>query len=129
MELTYRLGDTRKKILLVHGSPQSNSEYVYEGDTKQEMVAALKHREVDILVMGHTHFSYVHQNGSVLFVNSGSVGRSKESPTKAMYAILRIDEQNVSAEIVKLDYDTTAVVQAIKNSDIRDFYAEFFQKQ
>ncbi|MFZ4929102.1 metallophosphoesterase family protein [Chryseobacterium sp. Mn2064] len=126
MELTFKTGDIEKKILLVHASLNSNDEYVYENDQKKEIIEQLNKREIDILVMGHTHHSYILEVDFKLIVNCGSVGRSKELDHQATYTILTVQEYSTSAEIIKLDYDTTQVAKAIYSSEIPDFYGDFF---
>jgi len=78
-----------------------------------------------VIVMGHTHLSYVQHQDGVLFVNSGSVGRSREEDRKATYTILTLSEKGIQAEIRKIDYAIQEVAAAIYESDIPDFYGDF----
>lgn len=128
-ELVYKINDSYKKILLVHASLDRNDEYVYESDDKQKMYSVLKEKEVDALVMGHTHQSYVQQFSDILFVNSGSVGRSKEIDRKATYSILTLDENSIKVEIIKIDYPIEEVASAIYSSEIPNFYGDFLLKK
>lgn len=125
MELTFKVGNRFRKILLVHASLHSNDEYIYESTPKADLLAQLHERSIDILVMGHTHQAYVQRTEEVLFVNCGSVGRSKEKDRKASYALVTLTEENIEAKIVKVDYPIEEVVTAIYNSDIPDFYGNF----
>ncbi|SEK61148.1 metallophosphoesterase family protein [Parapedobacter koreensis] len=125
LELTFKLGEQLKRILLVHASPRSNDEYVFESDPKEGLLDMLGGNKVDAIVMGHTHFSYVQHYAGVLFVNCGSVGRSKEKDRKAAYAMLTISADGISAEICKVDYPITEVANAIYESNIPDFYGDF----
>lgn len=127
--LTYKLGSTYRKVLLVHASLQSNDQYVYESDDKQEIYTLLENQGIDILVMGHTHQSYIQQQQSKLIINCGSVGRSKEQDRKATYAILTLRESNMEAEIVKIEYPIQQVAELIYESEIPNFYADFLLKK
>jgi putative phosphoesterase len=125
IELTFKLGTSFRKILLVHASLQSNDEYIHESTPKHALSTLLKQRAIDILVMGHTHHSYIQQDGDVFFINCGSVGRSKEKDRKATYTIITLSEKQINAEIVKVDYPISAVANAIYDSNIPDFYGDF----
>jgi putative phosphoesterase len=129
LELVFKTGNSFKKILLVHASLETNDQYVYETDDKQKMYSYLKDKNIDALVMGHTHQSYIQQVSNILFINSGSVGRSKEDDRKATYTILTLDEQKIEAEIIKVDYPIEEVASAIYSSDIPDFYGDFLLKK
>ncbi|MBS1661316.1 MAG: metallophosphoesterase family protein [Bacteroidetes bacterium] len=113
-----------QKILLVHGSPASNDEYIFESHPIPNLLQLLKNRHSNALIMGHTHLSYI-RHSNTLFVNCGSVGRTKEADRKATYCILTITEEAINPEIIKLDYPIDYVAQNIYQSPIPDFYADF----
>lgn len=123
--LTYKIGNKKRKILLVHAGIDSNEEYIYEPDSKEWMLENLDKESVNILVMGHTHQSYIQAFENRLLVNCGSVGRSREQDRKATYSILVLEEEQIHAEIIKVEYDIQQVVTSIYNSDIPDFYGDF----
>lgn len=125
IELTFKLGTSLRKILLVHASLQSNDEYIHESTPKHALSTQLKQKAIDILVMGHTHHSYIQQEEDAMFINCGSVGRSKEKDRKASYALITLTEKGIDAKIVKVDYPIEKVAYAIYDSNIPDFYGDF----
>lgn len=125
IELAFKLGDHFTKILLVHASLRSNDEYIYESTSKAELSLLLREKEVDILVMGHTHHPYTQRFEDILFVNAGSVGRSKEKDRKASYTLVTLTEEGIDAKIVKIEYPIEKVANAIYNSSIPNFYGDF----
>ncbi|MNK05821.1 phosphodiesterase [compost metagenome] len=129
IELTFKLGTNFRKIRLVHASLQSNDEYIHESSPKTLLSDQLKQKAIDILVMGHTHHSYIQQVEDVMFINCGSVGRSKEKDRKASYAIVTLTEEGIDAQIVKVDYPIDQVAEAIYNSDIPNFYGDFLKSK
>lgn len=129
LELSYTLPDRVLNILLVHASLRSNDEYIFEEDDKKNYAQALRDKDINALIMGHTHLPYIQSESDILFVNAGSVGRSREADRKASYLILSLDETGVKAEIIKLDYDLQAVAEAIYASPIPDFYGDFLAKR
>jgi len=128
-ELTYKIGKIKRKILLVHAGIDSNDEYIYEPDQKEMILENMRERSIDVLVMGHTHLSYIQAYPNRLLVNCGSVGRSREQHRMATYGIVMLDEEKSNAEIIKVEYDIQNVATAIYNSDIPDFYGDFLFPQ
>lgn len=128
MELVFKVGERLQTILLVHASPLSNDQYVYESHPDTDLLDMLGGRKTDALVMGHTHLSYI-KYSDVLYVNCGSVGRSKETDRKATYCILTIEPERIIPEIIKVDYPVEYVAEQIYNSEIPDFYADFLLKR
>ena len=128
------------RILLVHGSPDSNEEYLYE-DTEQSRISQLFEQEqVDVIISGHTHLSYIrYLPGSraqqpKLMINAGSVGRSKEKDRKAAYLQLESIAgvsgiQALKPVIRKVTYPVEETILGIRNSPIPDFYADLFEKE
>lgn len=122
--------------LLVHGSPDSNKEYIFEDHEESALIDWFNETKADIILTGHTHYSYIRPvkiDGGVrekLFINVGSVGRSKEKiGAKAVYLWLTIhDNGTVEPTLRKIDYDVEATIKGIKESPISNFYANFFEK-
>lgn len=128
MELSYQINGQVINILLVHASLSSNDQYVFEADNKAAYAAALRDKGIQALLMGHTHLPYIQSESEVLFVNAGSVGRSREADRKASYAILSLSDSGIDAEIIKLAYNLEAVADAIYASPIPDFYGDFLRQ-
>lgn len=129
IRLTFHIKGRETNILLVHGSTRSNQEYIYENRPQEDIMHMLDQHQADVLVMGHTHISYIRPiPGSVegpdrLVVNCGAVGRSKEGQPLATYLLLNIGEEGIQAELIKLNYPVAEVVAGILQSAIPDFYA------
>lgn len=106
------------RILLVHGSPDSNEEYLYEDAEESRLFDMFEKEQVEVIIAGHTHLSFIRYlnlpehtiqglTGSIdqylpetiaqktkLMINAGSVGRSKEKDRKACYLQLEILNAN-----------------------------------
>lgn len=132
LRLTF--GDIR--ILLAHGSPDSNDEYLYENFDENKLREALDKRQANLLIIGHTHQSYIREiqgnDGSdpMVVINAGSVGRTKEGDGKACYLQLNIasdssGKYSVIPAIRKVEYDIMETVKGIRSSPVPDFYADF----
>jgi predicted phosphodiesterase len=133
LKLTYHIKGVPLNIQLVHGSTRSNEEYIYENHDLNDIYEMLGEQQANILVMGHTHESYIRTipssigNMAQMVINCGSVGRSKEGKPLASYLLIAINENGIKPELIKLEYPVNKVIKAISESDIPDFYANFLK--
>lgn len=104
------------KVELYHGSPRDDEEYVYEVDASADLLEA---SGAEILVMGHTHVPFVKRLEKGLIANAGSVGQPRDNDPRAAYLIL--DSTELSATIVRVEYDTKAAAQAIMDVGLPTF--------
>lgn len=127
-------------FLLVHGSPTSNENYIYEDHDVESIRDMFESNQVDVIVCGHTHLSFIKEididDLPRLLINAGSVGRSKElNGGKAVYLQLIINEdgytfdEKVKISLRKIDYDIQITINGIKNSSTPDFYAHFLSSR
>lgn len=114
-----------KKILMVHGSPYSIVEYVFEDsiETQSNMV---QETDAEVIVFGHTHYPYVKAVNEVLLINTGSVGRPKDRDPRAAYVVLEIGEA-VHAVIHRVAYDVREVEERIRKSELLVDFAKVLQ--
>lgn len=114
LELPFELRQTveRFKLLVVHASPRSVNEYL-RPDTHRtiyEEVAA--NCPADLVAFGHIHKTFVKSSNSVLFVNSGSVGRPKDGRPRAAYAYLDFNK-HIYVGFRKIEYPVEKTVRDI----------------
>lgn len=114
-------------LLLVHGSPRSNDEYLYEQHDENDILDMMAAHQADVLITGHTHLSYVRRLSAPgkMIINAGSVGRSKEADRLAAYLQLTVTPGTITPVIRKIAYPVRDTVMAIRQSPIPDFYADF----
>jgi putative phosphoesterase len=113
-----------KKIHLVHGSPRRINEYLLKDrdDRTYERLAA--EETDDVLVFGHTHQFWQRRFGHVTFLNVGSVGRPKDGDPRAGYVILQVGGPDITAQLVRVDYDVEAAAQAVLTAGLPQSLAE-----
>ena len=120
-----------RKILLCHGSPKSNTEYLFEnrsdGYLRQFTAGGKFDAEADLIVFGHTHVPYHRTVNEVDFVNTGSVGRPKDGDPRAGYAVLTIDRGSLSVEQVRLAYDVEAACSRLIAAGLPAYFAEYLR--
>ena len=117
-DLRFELGG--KRVRLVHGSPRKVNEYLFEDKPARtfERIAALA--DCDVLVFGHTHKPWVHQYGSVLFVNCGAVGKPKDGDPRGSFAVLESTTEGVGVSIRRFSYDAVAVAAEMREKGLPD---------
>lgn len=125
IQLTFQVGLKKINIVLVHGSTRSNQEYIYEDHDALDLQQMMSSIQADVLIMGHTHLPYIQYLPCGLAINCGSVGRSKEKLKAAVYLLMQVEEDGISLEIVRVQYEVQQTIDGIKKSGIPDFYADF----
>lgn len=99
------------KIIVVHGSPMSIDEYLYEDEEHLLKISEII-RE-NIVICGHTHVPYCKKLNNKYFINAGSVGKPKHGGSESTYVIVNIENGKVSYNIEKVTYDIKKIVNTI----------------
>jgi len=101
-----------KRILTVHGTKNDPlNGRLYPKDTS--LLTEIEN--VDVCIMGHTHFRLFKRKGSTLFLNAGSLGQPRDKQ-KSCFAILSLPECTV--EVVDVHYDKSSLDAEIRKNDI-----------
>lgn len=126
-----RLEVEGKRILLCHGSPTSNTEYLFETRSDgylRKFTPGGKHdAQADVIVFGHTHVPFHRELDGVHFVNTGSVGRPKDGNPHAGYCVLTLDGNSVTSEQVRLPYDVEAACQRLLAAGLPEYFAAYLR--
>jgi predicted phosphodiesterase len=96
-----------RRILLCHGTPWDNNEYLYPDApaAKLQRCTAGGH---DLVVVGHSHYSMVHQIGGTQLVNPGSVGQPRDRKPGAAWATY--DTATGEVALKREQYDASSLV-------------------
>ena len=128
-------------MLMVHGSPFSNTEYLFQDKNEIEFINIFQKTGADILVCGHTHKPYHRilesveiENKYFHAINAGSVGKPKDGNPKSCYVIITIDKSSsihkkdsIAVEFVRVKYDVEKAAEAIENSDLPSTFAQMLR--
>jgi putative phosphoesterase len=129
MEIRFQL-DARR-VLLCHGSPRSNTEYLFEnrsdGYLRQFTNGGRADAHAEVIVFGHTHVPYHRIVDGVHFVNTGSVGRPKDSDPRAGYRILTADVDDVTSEQIRLEHDVDEACRRLLERGLPMYFAEYLR--
>ena len=110
---------TGVKAAMYHGSIGSVSEYVYEDDVTENMLAR---SAGEVLILGHTHVPYAKEFDTRLAVNPGSVGQPRDGDPRASFAVLETD--NRRCHIRRVEYDIDSASEAILSAGLPDMLAK-----
>jgi len=125
---SHQLKISGKHILMTHGSPASISEHL-GADTPDERLAALAEMtDADIILCGHSHMAFKRKAGNTLFINPGSVGRLDDGDPRASYAVLDIQDKEVSVNFYRVPYDIMSAVNAMRMTGLPEIFAQILRQ-
>jgi predicted phosphodiesterase len=143
IRIEFQLNDSQLVLLLVHGSPRRNNEYLFEDREEKSLLRIMKDAGADIMCFGHTHKPYhriltdVTTEGTRYLhaINTGSAGKPKDGDARGCYVLLEVNEQTnnlnaatVQVEFRRFSYDVEKAAQAVENSPLPDAYATMLRR-
>ena len=112
-----------RRLLLVHGSPSSITEYITSETPKTRLSEIANSSDADIIVSGHTHMPFVKEVDQVLFINAGSVGRSEGGDPRACYALISCEAENkLVVEHIRVSYDVDEMIHKMEQCEFPELY-------
>ena len=110
-ERRLRVGDDL--VLFCHASPGSLTEGLSADLDPVVTIDRVSGTDAKVIVCGHTHLPEVREVGWRTIVNAGSAGYIFDGDPTASWALIEIDEDRVSAEIHRTNYDVMEVANAV----------------
>ncbi|RPE08131.1 metallophosphoesterase [Chitinophaga lutea] len=143
IRVEFQLNNDKLNLLLVHGSPRKNNEYLFEDREEKSMLRIMTDADADILCFGHTHKPYHRilctEPGEAPkcrhAINIGSVGKPKDGDPRGGYVMLHIDEnssihhrESVKVEFIRFAYDVEKAAKAVEDSILPDAYGQMLRR-
>jgi putative phosphoesterase len=101
-------------VLVVHGSPLSDTDYIYPSLTRRALESKLGPLRPGVLVCGHSHVPFTRAVGGIRVVNCGSVGKPVDGDPRGSYALVDFFRgAPARARIVRFSYPVESVVRDI----------------
>ena len=94
-------------VLMCHGSPWDENEYVYP-DVDRQLLDRYTNLDEKWIIQGHTHYPMYKELNNTIIINPGSVGQPRGKGIGAQWALLDAKLQKVEFFCEK--YDTNKVV-------------------
>ncbi|MDQ1317188.1 MAG: Phosphoesterase, partial [Candidatus Poribacteria bacterium] len=114
-----------KRILIVHGSPDSDEESLTYDTPEDRLKELASIADADIIILGHSHSPFKRKIGKVWFINPGSVGRPGDGNPKASYAIMILKQPSLfRIDHYRVEYDVEKSALAIRESGLPELFAQ-----
>jgi predicted phosphodiesterase len=103
------------EVLVVHGSPLSDTDYIYPSLTAQALAAKLGDSRPRVLICGHSHVPFTKEIAGVRVVNCGSVGRPIDGDPRGTLALCEFaGEARVRCRMARFPYPVEPLVADLK---------------
>lgn len=116
----HRIEAAGKRIRFVHGSPQSNMEFIFPFTPEAELTATVAGAEAEILVLGHTHWTFSRRVGALHLIGVGSVGLPFDGDPGAACAVLEVTADAVRLTHLRVGYDGERTLALAQESGFPD---------
>jgi putative phosphoesterase len=138
LRVEFQLNPDKLNLLLVHGSPRRNNEYLLEDRDEASFLRIIQDADADILCFGHTHKPFHRILGSNPgetpcyrhAINVGSAGMPVGRDPRGTYVLLHLndnsskqDTESIRVEFIRFAYDTEKAARAIEESPLPRIYA------
>lgn len=119
-----------RRILLVHGSPDSVNEFVWQSETGDATIDGWLAREaVDGICATHSGIPWIRRTARGFWCNVGVLGRPAHDGTPRVgYALLRRTGVTIEPVLVPLDYDVEPVAAAIRAVGLPETFADSLER-
>ena len=120
-------GPGGERILLCHGSPRRQNEFLWESLSPDPFLARLlEEAQCDVLAVTHTGIPWKRRlPGRRLVVNVGAIGRpANDGRTDVWYAVLDLSGEEPDAAFIPLPYDHERLTAEMRAEGIVEPFAE-----
>jgi putative phosphoesterase len=101
-----------RSVLLFHGSPVRQNEYLWSDLPSRRFTRIAEEEGDDLFCFGHTHQSFHKALVGGHFVAAGSVGCGGAGDARARYAVIYLTASELVVGFRSVDYDRRAVLEA-----------------
>jgi hypothetical protein len=115
------LGPKGERILLCHGSPRRQNEFLWESMSPDPfLIRLLDDAQCDVLAVTHTGVPWKrHLSNGGLVVNVGAIGRpANDGQTEVWYAVLDLSGEALNAVFIPLRYDHERLAEEMRSERI-----------
>jgi putative phosphoesterase len=125
-----RLNIAGRRVLLTHGSPESNKERLTPETPKSRLRRLARKAKADLIVCGHSHVPFARKVGAHWFINPGSIGRPDDGNPQASYAVIvlrRVAGESRPGSLAvrhyRVPYDAVRTAERIRQLGLPESFA------
>lgn len=125
--LPYRLAFTlgKRRIHVLHGSPQHISEFIFESTPWEAKQAYFDQLDVDIIIAGHTGIPFYQAMNGKIWINAGVIGMpANDGTSRVWYATLDVLGDEVQCQFHAFEYDAGEANQIMLENGLSYQYAD-----
>ena len=109
--------------LVVHGSPMSDSDFIYPSITTAALKRKLQEKPLpgstQILVCGHSHIPFSKSVAGMRVINCGAVGLPVDGDPRGSFAVCELTRpKTIRCRIVRFSYPVQDVVQDVEERGV-----------
>lgn len=115
-----------KKLLLVHGSPDSVNEFVWESETDEKKLNHwFETYDVDMILCTHSGIPWIRKTSTgKTWFNVGVLGRpAHEDSRRVFYGVIH-NISELKAELVSMNYNITPLIEAMTKENLPQEFIE-----
>lgn len=112
------------RVLLVHGSPESQREHVGPLTPDARLVELGSYQQAHLICCGHSHLQFSRLVNGTRFVNPGSVGRPDDGDPRAGYALLTFSRDDLDIQLKRIEYNISEAVDSIRAYGLPEAFAQ-----
>lgn len=102
-------------VWVVHGSPLSDTDYIYPSITTRALAVKLGEDRPGVLVCGHTHIPFTKRIGGVRVINCGSVGRPYDGDPRGALTLCDFPGKGqVHCRILRFTYPVESLIADLR---------------
>ncbi len=124
-QLKFEIG--KYKVLLCHGSPRKQNEFLWETTTPTHFLEKLcRDHDVDIICATHTGIHWSRKlDGDKYFINVGVIGRPEnDGSTSVGYTLLELNDDDLSIKYVPIKYDYRRLAEEMREEKLPEEFVE-----
>jgi predicted phosphodiesterase len=110
------------ELLVVHGSPLGDTDYIYPSITPDGLASKLRTLEgarPEILVCGHSHVPFSRDVDGVLVINCGSAGRSADGDPRGSLVLLELEAgAPARVQMLRFAYDMERLLTDLEELEV-----------
>lgn len=123
-----RLEAEGSRILITHGSPESEDEHLRPPTPERRLAELAAIADADVVICGHSHEPFHRTVDGAHFINTGSVGRPEGGDPRACYATLTLSRGKLTVTHHRIEYDVDRAVEAIRAADLPETFGQMLRR-